>query len=141
MNIKGLMNISKYLVGIGIFVIIILSLSTNIGYELRATLLLRYPELYKIINLMEGSYTDYGVYSGVIARHMSFNDLNLSQIVFGAGIRKTNSDVGYVKTIYSIGFLGIILQILVEKFFLQKITLSYLVIWKKWLQAIYYTHN
>lgn len=113
MNIKGLLNISKYLVGIGIFAIIILALTTNIGFGLRTTLLQNYPRLISIVNLMEGSYTDYGVYSGVISRHLNISDLSLNQIFFGAGFRKTTSDVGYVKTIYSIGVIGILLQMIV----------------------------
>lgn len=112
MNIKGLLNISKYLIVIGLFSLVVLSLSTNFGYELRYTLLNYFPDLSRVMSLMEGSYTDYGIHSGVISRHLSLSELSLNQIIFGAGLRKTNSDVGYIKTIFSIGIIGIIIQVM-----------------------------
>lgn len=111
MNIKGIFNIGKYVFIIGIFVVIVWSLTTNVGMGMRIQLVSKYPILDSFYSLMSTSYTDYGVYTSVISQHASIN-LNLYNMIFGVGVRMTKSDIGFVKTIYSIGIIGIVVQVL-----------------------------
>jgi hypothetical protein len=60
---------------------------------------------------MISSYTDYGIYTNVISNHLSLLDISEFQILFGKGFRKNDSDVGYIKTIYTTGLTGILLQL------------------------------
>ncbi|MBM6948851.1 hypothetical protein [Mordavella massiliensis] len=93
------------------FGIVFWILTTNVNIDLKNQLLADYPALDALYTTSLGSYTDYGVYNKVIGKHLSLNGLDIFNIFFGAGYRTGHSDIGYIKTIYSIGIVGILIEI------------------------------
>jgi hypothetical protein len=96
-----------------LIVLILLTLSVTIDFPtgFRTLLISTFPFLEGPIKNFFGSYSDYGLYNYIIGQHIQ-PILNLSplEFLFGKGIRVLVSDIGYIKTIYSIGFIGFIFQ-------------------------------
>jgi hypothetical protein len=102
--------------------ILFLLLTTNLSLELRSLLLTMIPSLRNFYEFSLSSYTDYGVFSSTISRHFQIINISSFQILFGQGVVKVDSDVGYIKTIYSIGILGIFFQFLYYFFLILFVT-------------------
>lgn len=97
----------------GAFAFIFWILTTNVNPELKSQLLLNYPVLKSVYSGLLSSYVDYGVYTNALSRHYRPEDIDLFQAVFGKGIRSTLTDIGYVKSMYSYGVLGIGFEIFI----------------------------
>jgi hypothetical protein len=87
-------------------------LTTNIGLNVRNDLLLTFPTLELIYNELVQSYTDYGIYTNVISRHFFISNIETINLFFGNNIVKYDTDVGYIRTIFSVGIFGLILQLI-----------------------------
>lgn len=88
-------------------------ITTNVAPELRDPIYMTFPFLKSLYSQLTEGYIDYAVYSKVISNHTSIEGLDCFQIIFGAGYRTMlHKDVGYLKTIYSIGSLGVISEVL-----------------------------
>jgi hypothetical protein len=112
-NFKGVRNISKYLIILVIFAGLVWVITTSFGAGLRDLLFSKFPVLNNFYILLTSSYSDYGIYTSVITKHVSIKDMNIIGMFFGIGENKTSSDIGYIKTIYSIGIIGIALQLVI----------------------------
>ncbi len=76
------------------------------------------PPLENAFLSISSSYSDYGIYNYIIGQHIEpLFKLNLIEFVFGKGLRVSGSDIGYIKSIYSIGLIGTFTQYLVIYFF------------------------
>jgi hypothetical protein len=83
-------------------------LTTNVNITLRNQLLQAYPILNVFYKQMLGSYTDYGIYTAVVEKHLNPMPITTFERIVGMGLRITNSDIGYVKSMYSYGIIGIV---------------------------------
>lgn len=99
---------------IGISVVLIFwTLTTNVSPALRVEIIKDFPFLDKIYNAVMGSYTDYGIHVNVIKRHLSPMPISMLGRIFGIGLRPSNSDIGYIKSMFSIGMIGILTEIII----------------------------
>ena len=104
-----------------VFVGVFWVLTTNVNPTLKVVLLNRFPQLQVFYNALLSSYTDYGVYTKQITRHWHPAPISFGEIVFGQGIRIENTDIGYVKSVYSYGLIGILWVLGCYLFSLRKI--------------------
>ncbi len=88
-------------------------LTTNVNPSLKSSLLASYPQLNLLYNNLISSYVDYGVYTNAINRHWKPEEIGLFECIFGKGVRTERTDIGYVKSMYSYGIIGIIVELLV----------------------------
>lgn len=125
-SLKGklLVYLIVAVVGIIVFLFWILTTNTNIG--IRDRLFRDYPILINVYEKLMSSYTDYGKYTSVISNQWRPATISLFEALFGVGYRPNNSDIGYVKTIFSIGVVGVIaeLYIYIKTFFVFKSNIS-----------------
>lgn len=111
-GIKGILNIIKYVFPILCISALFIIITTNFGSSLRDSVYNKYPMLRNTYEIVNSSYTDYGVHTSVIERNISIDEnLGLLNLTFGSGYRVADKDPGYIKTLYSIGFIGILMQI------------------------------
>ena len=117
----------EYRYAIGIFVlllpIVIIGgtlwiLTTNVAIGLRESIYGMFPFLRNMYVQLATGYVDYGKYTSIISRHTTI-DLDLFHMILGAGYRTDlRKDVGYIKTIYSIGLVGVMAEVM---FYLRSI--------------------
>lgn len=87
-------------------------ITTNIAPGLRDPIYRAFPILNTLYSQLTEGYIDYAAFAGIIQRHTSIEGLDFSQILLGAGYRTTlEKDVGFLKTLYSIGVIGIISEL------------------------------
>ncbi len=85
-------------------------LTTNINTGIREALFSRFSSLGNVYDTLINSYTDYGKYTYVIENQTSLKGITFFDALFGKGIRPGYSDVGYIKTLYSVGIISIIVE-------------------------------
>ncbi|MEZ0482149.1 hypothetical protein [Planococcus sp. SSTMD024] len=91
------------------FIILLISttnLNVNYLYKINDT----FPETAILIQEVEASYANTNLDS-TASVHFNFDSLTLPQLIFGAGYQPLQ-DPGYTRTIYSIGILGLILNLI-----------------------------
>lgn len=87
-------------------------LTTGFAMNLRESLLSSSPQLRALYNSLVSSYLDYGIYSSAVSRNISITNVDCFNLIFGSGIKAhVSQDSGYVKTIYSIGIIGLIVEV------------------------------
>lgn len=100
-------------------------ITTNIAPGLREQIYRVFPILNTLYAQLTEGYLDYAVFSGIIQKHMSIEGLDFTQILMGAGYRLAlKKDIGYIKTLYSIGLVGIISEISFYYFCCKKVVKS-----------------
>ncbi|WP_316269293.1 hypothetical protein [Claveliimonas bilis] len=105
-------GIVMVLLPIGLVGGILWIITTNVALGLRETVYNAFPFLRTLYSELTVGYLDYGEYSGAVSRHFSLEGLDFFQIIFGAGYRTgLRRDIGYIKTIYSIGVVGVIAEL------------------------------
>ena len=88
-------------------------ITTNVAYELREPIYQLFPTIRLLQKELIDGYVDYGVYTSIISRHFSIGNMSLDQLFFGSGYRTDlHKDVGYIKTIYSIGLFGLFSELI-----------------------------
>lgn len=112
-DLKHATSIIIVLVPMAIIGVLLWILTTGVAMEFRQKLLYKYPLLQGYYDDITSSFVDYGKYTTIIGRHTSIGDLSLFDALFGVGHRlDVSKDVGYIKTMYSIGVIGIVGQII-----------------------------
>lgn len=101
------------MVPIVILATVFLILTTGFAMELREVLLSISPRMNRLYNSLVSSYLDYGIYYSAISRNITITNMDFVHIIFGEGIKASVvQDSGYVKTIYSIGLIGLVAEII-----------------------------
>ncbi len=86
-------------------------ITTPFASSIRMKLFEMFPAVNRLYQITAGSYLDYSRYTSAVYRHISVTDLTLAEIIFGIGIKSSVvQDPGYIKTIYSIGIIGLVAE-------------------------------
>ncbi|MFH5835238.1 hypothetical protein ACHAL6_04060 [Proteiniclasticum sp. C24MP] len=127
--LKSSINILKYIFPLLILAVSFFIMTTNFGSNYRTEVYKYMPKLANTIERFDSSYTDYGIHTSVVQRHISIDEnIKPIKLIFGSGYRIANKDPGYIKSIYSIGFIGMFAGV----FMYLKSTKNLYKIWKKY---------
>lgn len=107
LNIREILRIGKYVIPLCLLIFLFLILTTELNVNLRKTLFDQIPMMKKIYNEIIYSYADYSGRSTVSNHYYIDPNINL---IFGEGYIPKNVDPGYIRNLYFMGIIGILLQ-------------------------------
>lgn len=100
------------LVPIGILAILFWILTTGVAMEFRNNLLNSSPAIALLYDKLVSSYLDYGIFKDAVTRNITISGVDTWRLFFGSGIKASVvQDSGYVKTIYSVGIIGLLAEV------------------------------
>lgn len=107
LNIREIIRIGKYVIPLCLLIFLFLILTTELNVDLRRTLFDQIPIMKKLYNEIIYSYADYSGRSTVTNHYYIDPNINL---IFGEGYIPKNVDPGYIRNLYFMGIIGILLQ-------------------------------
>lgn len=111
-NYKHLMGLIIILAPIATIMVVMWVMTTGFGMQYRHILTAKYSFLGPLFNKLTTAYLDYGTFSSSLQKHIMVTDLSPLEYLFGAGYRlMVKQDVGYIKSLYSVGLVGIALEV------------------------------
>ena len=111
-NYKHILGLMLILMPMVIIMTSMWIMTTGFGMQYRQILINKFPFLVRLFTMLSSSYLDYGVFTETLKRHVMVVDFTMLDYIFGKGYRAAvKQDVGYIKSLYSIGIIGIIAEI------------------------------